>query len=151
MLGISRRTDYAARLVLHLACLPEGTQVSIRQIADQRLLPVAFVRRLVAELVSAGILRTTRGANGGVSLARPASAISLLELVQTMEGGIVLNHCVDEPKACPLSAFCPVQNAWTGATRALEENLASVRFDALARGTEGHLGAHRGAHALSGR
>jgi len=149
MIGISRGTDYAARIVLHLACLPEGSQVSIRQISEQRLLPMPFVRRLIADLVGAGILRTTRGASGGVCLARPASEISLLDLVRVMEGGIVLNHCVEDPKACPLAAFCPVQNAWTGATRTLEGYLASVRFDDLARGTGGHLDAHLGAHALS--
>lgn len=143
MIGISRQTDYAARLVLHLACLPEGSQVSIREISTQRLLPVAFVRRLVAKLVAAGLLRTTRGSGGGVSLARPASDISLLDLVQVMEGGIVLNHCVDEPGVCPLAAFCPVQVAWTGATHTLQDYLASVRFDALAKGTAGHVPAHR--------
>lgn len=148
MLGISRRTDYAARIVLHLACLPEGNQVSIRQISEQRLLPMPFVRRLIAELVSAGLLRTTRGSNGGVCLARPAAEISLLELVNAMEGGIVINHCVDDPKACPLAAFCPVQNAWTGATRSLEGYLESVNFRDLAQGTAGHLDAHRGSHAL---
>jgi Rrf2 family protein len=148
MLGISRRTDYAARIVLHLACLPEGNQVSIRQISEQRLLPAPFVRRLIAELVSAGILRTTRGSNGGVALKRPASEISLLDLVRATEGGIVINHCVDDPKACPLSAFCPVQNAWTGATRTLEGYLDSVRFNSLAQGTDGHLDAHRSSHAL---
>lgn len=133
MLGIGRHTDYAARIVLHLASLEEGAQVAAAEIASRRLLPAAFVRRIVGKLAAAGILRTTRGAGGGVSLARPAAEISLLDIVEAMEGGLVLNACVDTPSACPLAASCPVQRAWTDATRQLAETLGDVRFDRLAR------------------
>ena len=64
MIGISRQTDYAARLVLHLAALEPETQVSIAEISKLRLLPVAFVRRLVGSLVKAGVLLTARGSGG---------------------------------------------------------------------------------------
>jgi DNA-binding IscR family transcriptional regulator len=53
-----------------------------------------------------------------------------------MEGGIVLNRCVDTPKACPLTETCPVQKAWSDATRGLEDQLASITFDQLATGLE---------------
>jgi Rrf2 family protein len=134
VLGIGRQTDYAARVVLHLAALGEGAQVQVAEIAARRLLPPAFVRRIVARLAAAGILRTSRGARGGVQLARPAAAISLLDVVLAIEGRIVLNRCVDTPQACPLAAACPVQCAWTDATRALEERLEAVRFSDLAAG-----------------
>jgi Rrf2 family protein len=132
MLGITRQTDYAARVVLHLSCLEPGARVTIAQIARQRLLPVAYVRRVMQRLVKAGLLITTRGMKGGVRLARPASEISLLDVVRAVEGHVVLNRCVDNPKACPLAATCPVQRAWTQATRSLEATLATVRFDQLA-------------------
>ena len=147
MLGIGRHTDYAARLVLHLASLAENTQVTIAEIAEERMLPLAFVRRLIGPLSSAGILTTVVGAKGGIRLGRPASEISLLDLVNAMEGGITLNHCVGNEHTCPLSNRCPVQSAWAGATRSLEENLASVTFEALAHGAEGHVQAHRERHA----
>ena len=132
MRGIGRQTDYATRIVIHLACLGDGVQVPMKEIAAKRLLPPAFVRRIVARLAGAGILRTARGAGGGIRLARPASEISLLDVVRAVEGRITLNHCVDDPPTCPLSETCPVQRAWTGATRHLESYLASVRFDQLA-------------------
>ncbi len=132
MIGIARQTDYAARVVLHLACLEPGAQVTVAEIAKKRLLPAPFVRRVVGKLVAAGILATMRGMGGGVRLARPASEISLLDVVAALEGGITLNRCVDNPKACPLAAACPVQRAWTDATRQLEATLAAVRFDQLA-------------------
>lgn len=136
MLGIGRHTDYAARIVLHLATLEEGAQVTAAEIARKRLLPVAFMRRIVGKLAAVGIVRTTRGAGGGVMLARPAREISLFDILRAMEGGVVLNACVDSPPACPLSESCPVQRAWTDATRSLEGQLSAVRFDDLANALE---------------
>ena len=136
MRGIGRQSDYAARIVLHLACLGDDIQIPTKEIAAKRLLPPPFVRRIVARLAGAGILRTMRGAGGGIRLARPASEISLLDVVRAIEGGVVLNRCVDEPSACPLTEACPVQRAWAGATRQLESYLAAVRFDQLTTRSE---------------
>ncbi len=149
MLGISRQTDYAARIVLHLACLEQGARVPIAEIAERRLLPAPFVRRVIGRLVTAGIVRTVRGAGGGVTLARPPAEVSMLDILRAMEGGVVLNRCVDTPRACPLARSCPVQRAWTDVTRALEASLAALRFDRLATATEGHVTAHGYAHAAS--
>jgi Rrf2 family protein len=104
------------------------------------------VRRVIGRLVAAGIVRTLRGAGGGVALARPAAQVSLLDVVQAMEGGVVLNRCVHTRSACPLAESCPVQATWTELTGTLEHELAAVRFDRLARGTRGHVAAHRGRH-----
>jgi Rrf2 family transcriptional regulator, iron-responsive regulator len=84
-----------------------------------------------------------RGSGGGIRLGRPAGEISLLDLVRVMEGPLALNHCVDDDHACPFATRCPVQTAWTDATRALEAQLASSRFDVLALGPEGHRAAHQ--------
>ncbi len=142
MLGISRQTDYAARVVLHLACLAPGARVPIADIAKHRMLPLDFVRRIVGGLVKAGVLATSRGSGGGVSLARPAAEISLGEVVHAMEGGIALNHCVADRRVCPLASACPVQSAWVDATQVLDDYLASVRFNALAQRSEAHQPAH---------
>lgn len=141
MIRIARQTDYAARLLLHLASLGEGTSASIAEISAQRLLPMPFVRRMVARLVSAGILKTMRGSKGGVQLGRPAAEISLADVVQAMEGPIALNECVHVPNACPFMRSCPVQKAWTDVSSALTQQLAAIRFDALLT-SEGHVAAH---------
>jgi Rrf2 family protein len=142
MIKIARQTDYAARLVLHLASLGQGATASIADISDQRLLPVPFVRRMVARLVKAGILRATRGAGGGIGLGRAAGEISLFDLVQAMEGPITLNDCVHEANACPFQQGCPVQKAWTSASALLQAHLSEIRFDSLATSTKGHAAAH---------
>ena len=142
MLGISRQTDYAARVVLHLACLAPGARVPIADIAKHRMLPLDFVRRIVGDLVKAGILATSRGSGGGVSLARPAEEISLGEVVRAIEGGVALNHCVSDRRVCPLASACPVQSVWVEATQVLDDSLGSVRFSALAQRGVTHQPAH---------
>ncbi|MCL1926456.1 MAG: Rrf2 family transcriptional regulator [Syntrophorhabdaceae bacterium] len=131
MPGILKHTDYASRIVLHIAGLGVGAQVPISEIATQRLMPAPFLRRVVARLAAAGILRTARGSKGGVSLARPASEISLMEVVRAMEGNIVLNRCVTEPNDCPFSDECPVRRTWLDITLNLEKSLENVTFDIL--------------------
>lgn len=142
MLQIARHTDYAARIVLHLACLGEGAQASIADIALHRQLPEFFVRRLIGKLVKGGILTSARGSTGGIRLARPASELTLLDLVRVMEGPIALNHCLEAGHSCPFAASCPVQSVWSEATRALETALASSTFESLATGATGHQQAH---------
>ncbi len=151
MMRIARQTDYAARMLLHLASLGDGAATSIAEMAAERLLPVPFVRRVVAQLVGAGILKTTRGAKGGVQLGRPAADISLGDLVEAMEGPIALNDCVHEPNACPFARACPVQKAWVDVSGRLAQHLASIRFDALINATDGHAAAHAALKTKSAR
>ena len=142
MIGISRQSDYAARLVLHLACLPVGTRVSIPEISEIRLLPAPFTRRIVGDLVKAGLLNTQRGTGGGISLARPAAEISLLDILNAVEGGVVLNACLEGGKPCIFGQGCLVQRAWGQATDLLQQHLASVTFDTLVEASPSHQFAH---------
>ena len=76
MLGISRQTDYAARVVLHLACLAPGARVPIADIAKHRMLPLDFVRRIVGDLVKVGVLATSRGSGDATTRRNPRPASS---------------------------------------------------------------------------
>lgn len=142
-------TDYGARVVMHLACT--GSSSTIREIAEARALPAPFVRRLVAHLVRAGLVATVRGQKGGLTLARPPAAISLLDVVHAIEGPIALNHCLDDAHGCPFSGACPVQTAWATATEALEQSLAAQTFDVLSRSSAGHVSAHVQLHRRAPR
>ncbi len=132
MIGIGKQTDYAARIVLHLASLEPGARVTAGEIARKRLIPPALIRRIVSRLSSAGILRTARGSGGGIALSRPARKVSLREVVEAMEGEVALNACVVKPGECPLSDLCPVQRAWYRASRELASTLGRIRFSDLA-------------------
>jgi len=135
LISISRQTDYACRVILHLAILPPGERVTAQDIAERRLIPRAFVRRVITQLANAGLLTTTRGVNGGLTLARPPSEISLLDVVQATEGPLALNACVVNPQACPLMPVCSVHEAWVHARDGLAAELSDATFDRLANPT----------------
>lgn len=132
MITISRETDYATRVLLHLALQEEGVRTTAQQIAQQRLIPKALVRRVVTRLAAAGLIVTTRGSDGGIALARPPSQISLLEVVEAMEGPVALNQCVTEPGFCPLTPTCSVHVAWVHAHAVIRTHLQGITFDQLA-------------------
>jgi Rrf2 family protein len=132
MLGISRQTDYACRILLHLALCEPGVRVTAGQMADRRLIPASLVRRIVTQLSVAGLVKTSRGTDGGVELARPAAEISLLDVVQAIEGPLALNPCTQDPHLCRLMPVCPVHETWCKARANLEAELARATFDKLA-------------------
>lgn len=131
MLTVTRHTDYAARIVLHLAERDIETRATAREVADLRGIPPAFVRRIVSRLSAAGILATTRGSGGGITLSRPAHEISLHDIVLAMEGPLSLNGCVAAPSTCEFSANCGVHAIWKGVSRAVEQQLRGATFDRL--------------------
>lgn len=133
MITISRETDYAARIILHLALQPPGSRATARQIAEQRLIPRALVRRVVTRLGVAGLIVTTRGTEGGIVLARPPEDITLLELVEALEGPLALNSCTVEPGACPLMPACTVHDAWVQARNVVRDALGGITFATLAQ------------------
>lgn len=134
MLVINRETDYAARIVLFLARMPTGARTTAQEVARQCHVPRAIVRRVVTRLGNAGILTSARGVGGGISLARPPAEISLLDVVEGMEGPPILNTCVRDPQICPLMEQCTVHLAWVQASSMLMDFLRSTTFATLAEG-----------------
>lgn len=128
----TRQADYGLRTVLYLARLDPGTSVSTAKIAREQRIPSSFLAKIVSQLAIAGVLRTSRGAHGGVSLARPPSNISLLDVVQAIDGPIELVHCIDNPDECGFSEACSIQETMDGAQQALTSSLASTDFGSLA-------------------
>lgn len=128
---ISRRTDYGVRVILDLATLSEGERASTQEIADRQSIPSPFLAKIISQLSLSGLVTTYRGAGGGVRLARPAAEISLLEVIEALEGPIRLNRCVIQPGACPRDEKCPVHDIWARAQAELSIMLAATNFDEL--------------------
>ena len=147
MFSVPRQTDYAVRIVLHLACQEPGVRVSIPDMARERHLPVPFVRRIVSRLAEVGILDTVRGAGGGVRLAAAAQDVTLQDVVAAMEGPSCPSPCQEEPRSCPMSSSCPVRGIWTSTSKILENHLRTIRISDLARDSV-HGQAHRRIQAV---
>ena len=125
---LSRHADYALRIVLDLAVKPSSR---IGDIAQRRAAPPAFLAKIVRSLVRAGLLRSLRGRNGGVALARPASRITVLQVIEAVDGPLALNHCVPGACGCPLSASCPARSLWMKLQRIVGDELKAVTIESL--------------------
>lgn len=137
MLTISRETDYACRVILHLAMLPTNSRATAQEIAKRRIIPRTLVRRVITRLAKANLIKTTRGNGGGFSLARAPADISLRDVVEAMEGSLALNACLLDDYHCPLMRLCSVHETWEGVQKMLNAELAQATFDKLAkRGAE---------------
>jgi Rrf2 family protein len=129
---ISRRTDYGVRVILDLAVQPKNQRTSTQDIAERQNIPGPFLAKIISQLAMSGLVTTYRGAGGGVSLAVPASEISLLHVIEALDGPVRLNRCVIEPSACPRDEFCPVHHIWARAQTELTTLLSGTTFDELA-------------------
>jgi Rrf2 family protein len=129
---ITRQADYAVRAVLYLAGLDNGGRAPTSQIAREGQIPPSFLAKIVSQLSVAGVVLTSRGARGGVALARPSDDISLLEVIEAIDGPIALNVCVGDPNLCAMGEKCAVYKIWCEAQEMLVERLASTHFNKLA-------------------
>ena len=112
--------------------LREGTgPVLIRTIAEDQALPVNYLEQLMSQLRKAGLATALRGPHGGFVLARPASEINIAEVVEALEGPLVLTECPG-PGCCGQPEACAVSEVWRGAADALNAALGSVTLAALA-------------------
>src|SRR5678815_3687178 len=91
---ITRQADYAVRAVLHLARMGNNDRAATSTIAKEQNIPPSFLAKIISQLSIAGLLHTSRGARGGVTLARDPKDITLLEVVEAIDGPIQLNECV---------------------------------------------------------
>jgi len=128
---LSRMADYGVRAMMDLASLPPESKALIPDIARRQDVPRAFLAKIIPRLAKEGLLHTQRGAAGGVKLGRPADEISLLEILQAVDGPIVLAPCSLEPENCSRSADCGAAPVWRAAQVALDRTLANTTLSDL--------------------
>jgi len=127
---LSRHADYALRIVLDLA---PGSSSRIADIARRRRAPSAFLAKIARDLIRAGLLRSFRGRKGGVALARPASRITVLQVIEAVDGPLALNRCVPSGAGCPLSRSCPAHPLWMKLQKIVADELKAVTIESLLR------------------
>jgi len=124
---ITRQADYAVRAVLYLA--RNGDQrTATSMIAEEQRIPPSFLAKIVSQLSIAGLLHTSRGARGGVTLARTPKEITLLEVIEAIDGPIQLNECVGESSSCSFDDDCPLRPVWCDAQEDLVRKLKGTNF-----------------------
>jgi Rrf2 family iron-sulfur cluster assembly transcriptional regulator len=131
-LQLTRGGEYALRAMSYLACYPEGHVASLRDICQAQEIPESFLAKILQSLAHAGLAVSQRGAHGGFALARPATDISMRDIVEAVDGPIALNPCVLWPEECSRSDDCAVHEAWMLAQDQLMGVLGTVKLSSLA-------------------
>jgi Rrf2 family nitric oxide-sensitive transcriptional repressor len=103
---ISREQDYALRIISALAALPKETQLPVSRLSEQLHISKNFAARIVHKLKTYGILSTTQGKHGGVSLKRNPSKLSVFEVLDTIGFKSKFNQCLDDKFHCEFSSKC---------------------------------------------
>jgi FeS assembly SUF system regulator len=125
MLRVSRLTDYATVVMTCMAGHPDDV-LSAAQIADAARLELPTVGKLLKSLGHAGLVESFRGVNGGYRLARPASEISLAQIVEAMEGPIGMTECSVAEGNCDRAPQCGVRGSWQQVSSALDGMLRGM-------------------------
>ena len=129
---ITRQADYAIRAVRYLSRPGNTQRASTSTVAREMKIPPSFLAKIISQLSIAGLLHTSRGAKGGVSLARNSKDISLLDVVEAIDGPILLNECVGDPDGCQFSDECAMHPIWKEAQEGLVKRLGETTFASLA-------------------
>ena len=132
-LDLGRRADYAIRAVVDLARHHgNGTRRKAREIAEEMAIPRNFVPQILADLVRVGMVTSVAGPDGGYTLARRPSELSLLEVVEAIDGEVASTECVLRGGPCRWDGVCAVHVPWSRAQQALRDELAKTSFQDVA-------------------
>jgi len=123
---LSTRARYGSRALLDIALNGDKGPVQLKDIAQREEISLQYLEHLVTPLISAGIVRSQRGAKGGVMLARHASEIKLSEIVNILEGTIDPVECIENPTICERSNCCVTRDIWDEVKKAMDAVLENI-------------------------
>lgn len=145
--------EYAVRLMTYLAGQPTEKTVSAKEVATAQDIPHKFLQTIISQFVKQGYIQSYKGVNGGISLVPDARKITLLQVIEAVEGPIALNVCLLGKGYCHLVGACSVHQVWHRAQQAMLEVLKEQTIDELANANQlmaDNLIIHNKAAALCG-
>jgi Rrf2 family protein len=128
---LSTRGRYATRALLDLALHQGEKPVLLKDIARRQQISVRYLEHLITPLIAGGIVRSTRGAKGGVWLIKPPEEIRLSDVIQLVEGSLAPVECVNNPDICGRSAFCVTRDLWGELKKAMNGVLEATTLQDL--------------------
>lgn len=132
MFKLSRGAEYAIRGLLYLASQDEGKVSFIEEIGEAQDVPKAYLAKIFQTLGKKGFVKSYRGPDGGFALIKRPADISMLEVIEAMEGPMHLNDCLIHAGFCHREESCPVHDVWAQAQKKMMDFLAESNFEQLA-------------------
>lgn len=130
MFRISRRLDYGLQLMIALAGEDNERAVPTAALAERLNIPLPFLHQIGHSLMQSGLIKASPGPRGGLRLRLPANEISVLSIVETLEGPICMSSGQEG---------CPSQPLWSDLQNSIVEYLSSIHLDMLVEGSTAPL------------
>lgn len=131
---LNQATDYAFRMILHMAMLPYGTKITGGELAKAQNIPDRFLLKIMRSLTAAKIMQSYRGVDGGFALLKRPEDITLFHVIEAVEGETYLQRCLYDVDTCTKECHghCAVRHSFAHIQRNLIKELKAVSFDQLA-------------------
>lgn len=132
MLRLSKKTDYALIALKALVLSERGTSCSAREIAARYNIPVELMAKVLQRLSRRGLLESHKGTSGGYRLSRPASRISVADVILAIDGPVLVTACSDEDETCDQYSKCNVRDPLWRLKDRIVQSLSSFTLEELA-------------------
>ena len=129
---LSTRSRYGVRLMTALACASKDKPVFLKDIAAAEEISEKYLSLIVIPLRGAGLIKSRRGARGGYSLTKDPHDISLLNIIEALDGKVSLVSCVKHPSECNRALLCPTRDVWSHLGSQISDSFNSILLSQLA-------------------
>jgi Rrf2 family protein len=129
----SRSAEYAIRAVVHMAALPPGEYALVKHIAAEGGIPPHFLAKILQELARDGFLHSSKGPRGGFRLRQPAGEISMLQIVEAVDGAGRFDRCIGGSPECNDRVACGMHDSWKALRSRIIEYLEGTSVADLAQ------------------
>jgi Rrf2 family protein len=132
----SRSAEYAIRAFVHLATVPESKYAMVKQIAGEADIPSHFLAKILQQLARKGFLRSSKGPTGGFCLRVPANELTLVQLIESIDGLSEYHRCPAGMTECNDQAPCGMHDSWKGLRDRIMEYLERTTIEDVAKALE---------------
>jgi Rrf2 family protein len=129
---LTRAADYGVRVMIHLAASPADVRILLPELAAATDAPVSFLYKVLQALSRAGLISSRRGQSGGFQISQGGREASMRDVIEAVEGPILLNLCLISGRSCHRKPQCPAHPVWAQAQMAMLEVLSGAMIADLA-------------------
>ena len=129
---LTRAADYAVRVMVHLATVAPDARVFLPELAEATAAPESFLSKVLQALTRAEFITSRRGKRGGFAILPRGLQANMREVIESIDGPICLNVCLNGGRECERKSWCPAHPVWSRAQRAMIDVLMSVTVSSMA-------------------
>jgi len=134
MIEITKAAEYSLRATSALVDFYEdGQTATVSEVAVGEAIPESFLRKLLKPLIRAHIVKSERGYSGGITLAKDPASITVLDVIEAVDGKLSLNDCVLEPSECGFIQKCSMHSVWYDTTEIIKNHLRGYSLEDVRR------------------